>query len=174
MTLDPASNEVWDRLITAATSSAVHMEMRDSYTPSDPVFHDWKNGTLDLTKPAYLEWMEEVRTHVARGIIFRRVRIISEPVTDFIRFEYDITAPLNIAAGEQVRWLPRRQASDLCLPGNDFWLFDDQAVRFGHFAGDGEYLGDEAVVDPAVVKLCAMAFESAWERAVPHEGYRPI
>ena len=72
-----------------------------------------------------------------------------------------------------MRWLPRRRASDLCLPGNDFWVFDDRLVRFGYFAGDGEFLEHELADDPAVVRLCAAAFEAVWERAVPHAGYRP-
>ena len=84
---------------------------------------------------------------------------MSEPLADFIRFEYDITNWLNIAAGEQVRWLPRRQASELCLPGNDFWVFDERLVRFSHFAGNGEFLEDELADDPAVVELCTSAFE---------------
>ncbi|MEV5503578.1 DUF6879 family protein, partial [Nonomuraea fuscirosea] len=29
---------------------------------------------------------------------------------------------MNIKAGELVRWLARRQASDLLLPGNDLWV----------------------------------------------------
>lgn len=171
MTADP--NEVWDRLIQSAVSSAVHLEMRDVYTPDDPVFLEWRAGKLNTGSPAYPEWFAEVREHAARGVGFRRARIVSEPVTDFIRFEYEITAALNVAAGEQVRWLPRRQASDLRLPGNDFWVFDDRAVRFGHFAGDGSYLGDEEVDDSSVVALCASAFEAVWERAIPHEEYRP-
>lgn len=166
------SEDLWQRLISATTASAVHLEMRDAYTPDDPVFLDWKAGRLDVSEPAYPAWLAEVRDHVARGVEYRRARIVSEPVTDFIRFEYEITPALNLAAGERVRWLPRRQASGLCLPGNDFWVFDDKVVRFGYFAGDGEYLGDEAVDDPAVVKLCASAFEAVWERAIPHEEYR--
>ena len=79
---------------------------------------------------------------------------MSEPLADFIRFEYDITAGLNIAAGERVRWLPRRQASDLCLPGNDFWVFDNRFVRFSHFAGNGDFLEDELSDIPAVVDMC--------------------
>ncbi len=67
------------------------------------------------------------------------------------------------------RWL----VSDLCLPGNDFWVFDDLLVRFGYFAGDGEFLEHELADDPAVVRLCAAAFEAVWERAVPHAEYRP-
>ncbi len=80
---------------------------------------------------------------------------------------------MNIAAGEQVRWLPRRRASDLALPGNDFWVFDDRLVRFGHFAGDGTGIGHEMSHDPAVIKLCAAAFEAIWERAIDHKNYRP-
>ncbi|WP_432277652.1 DUF6879 family protein [Kitasatospora brasiliensis] len=68
-------------------------------------------------------------------------------------------------------WLPRRQASDIALPGNDFWLFDDQLVRFNHFTGDGESAGPSFSDDPAVARLRSTAFASAWERAVPHEKY---
>jgi hypothetical protein len=53
-------------------------------------------------------------------------------------------------------------------------LLDDRLVRFGFFAGDGEFLGHELVDDPAVVKLCSSAFEAVWERAVPHADYRPV
>jgi hypothetical protein len=150
--------------------------MRDAYTPSDPEYIAWRSG-----KPvrAIREsegrdwWYDVVRANVARGISFRRARIVSEPLADYIRFEHEMTSVLNIPAGERVRWLPRRRASDLCLPGNDFWVFDDRLVRFSHFAGDGEFLDDELSDDPAVVRLCASAFEAVWERAVDHEEYRP-
>jgi len=146
--------------------------MRDAYTPDDQRFLDWLAGK-PLPEQANPEWSALVRTHAARGVRFRRARVVSEPIAPFIRFEYEITATVNIAAGEQVRWLPRRRASDLCLPGNDFWVFDDRLVRFGYFAGDGEFLEHELADDPAVVRLCAAAFEAVWERAVPHAKYRP-
>ena len=145
--------------------------MRDAYTPSDPQFLEWKTGT-PRPVPANPAWYELVRTHVARGVRFRRARIVSEPVSDFIRFEYEATAGLNVAAGEDVRWLPRRRASDLCLPGNDFWLFDGRLVKFHHFSGDGDIVEDEMVSDPAVAAMCSQAFESIWERAVPHAKYQ--
>jgi hypothetical protein len=159
-------------LIAATTRSAVHLEMRDAYTPSDRQFLEWKAGK-PRPAPASPAWYDLVRTHVGRGIRFRRVRVVSEPVSDFIRFEYEGTAGLNIAAGEEVRWLPRRRASDLCLPGNDFWLFDDRVIRFHYFSGDGDIVEDELVCDPAVIRICASAFEAAWERAIPHADYRP-
>lgn len=162
----------FSELIAAATTSAVHLEARDAYTPSDPLYRDWVAGR-PVPEPALPEWRDLVRAHVARGVKFRRARVISEPVSGYIRYEHFITDATNIAAGEDVRWLPRRQASDLCLPGNDFWLFDDRLIRFHHFSGDGEVVEDELVTDPAVIRMCAAAFEAVWARAIPHADYRP-
>jgi hypothetical protein len=162
----------FSELIKSATSSAVHLEMRDQYTPDDPLFLAWL-ADGQITDPTLPDWYDLVRTHVARGISFRRARIVSEPLSDFVRFEYLITPGLNVAAGEQVRWLPRRRASDLCLPGNDFWVLDDRMVRFGHFAGNGDFLDHEWCEDSAVVNHCATAFEAVWERAIDHADYRP-
>ena len=162
----------FSELIATTTTSAVHMEMRDTYTPDDQRFISWLAGK-PVPEPANPDWYELVRTHVARGIRFRRARVVSEPLADYTRFEYAITSGLNIAAGEQVRWLPRRRASDLCLPGNDFWVFDDRLVRFGHFAGNGDFLDHELEDRPAVISMCKAAFEAVWERATPHAKYRP-
>lgn len=56
-----------------------------------------------------------MRPHVARGVRFRRVRVVSEPLAPFTRFEHFIAAGTNLATGEEVRWLPRQLAPDLCL-----------------------------------------------------------
>jgi hypothetical protein len=82
-------------------------------------------------------WRDLVAGAGGRGVIIRRARIVSEPVSEYIRFAYDITHR-NVAAGEEIRWLPRRRASDLALPGNDFWVFDDRVVLWSRFIGEGE------------------------------------
>ncbi|WP_433522276.1 DUF6879 family protein [Nocardia pseudovaccinii] len=39
-------------------------------------------------------------------------------------------------------------ATTLWLPLVDFWLFDDdRLVLFGHFAGDGQWFGNEQIED---------------------------
>ncbi|MFC5723918.1 DUF6879 family protein [Streptomyces gamaensis] len=75
----------------------------------------------------------------------------------------------NVAVSERVRWLPRRRASDIALPGNEYWLFDDHLVRFNHFTGDGADAGFECTEDQTVIELCANDFEAVWERSIPHE-----
>ena len=105
-------------LIAATTNSAVHLEMRDAYTPEDQPFLDWQAGEL-LPEQANPEWSAIVRSHTTRGVRFRRARVVSEPLAPFIQFEYEVTAAVSIAAGEEVRWLPRRRGVDLCLPLNE-------------------------------------------------------
>ncbi|MEU9404718.1 DUF6879 family protein [Streptomyces sp. NPDC048291] len=149
--------------------------MRDEYMRSDPRFAAWQNGIRNdpaESDPERRPWLRLIADLVAQGVEVRRARIVSEPVSDYIRFEHHLTGP-TVAAGEQVRWLPRRHASALPLPGNDFWLFDDSSVVFHHFAGDGELAPDDEEFndDPAVVTMCAHAFEAVWALAVPHADY---
>lgn len=160
-------------LIADTTTSAAHLEMRDAYTPSDPQFQDWLAGRA-VPEPALPDWHALVHANTARGVRFRRARVVSEPLAPYIRFEHSITEATSIDAGEDVRWLPRRLASGLLLPGNDLWLFDDRLIRFHLFSGEGEIVEDVLCDDPAVIRMCSAAFESVWERAVPHADYRPV
>ncbi|MBT2490027.1 hypothetical protein J7E96_16180 [Streptomyces sp. ISL-96] len=154
--------------------SAAHLEMRDGYMLDDPSFVAWKKDHSIIVDDAESQWWRDlVRSTTARGVHVRRARIISEPLSDYTRFEYEITEQHNIAAGEQVRWLPRRGASDIALPGNDFWLFDGELLMVNHFTGNGDWTDTEIITEPAVVELCTTAFAAVWERATPHSDYRP-
>ncbi|GHD99883.1 hypothetical protein GCM10010339_12630 [Streptomyces alanosinicus] len=162
--------------LRGCTRAAVHLEMRDGYMRSDPRFAAWQQGVRNdpaESDPESRPWLRLIADLVGQGVEVRRARIVSEPVSDYIRFEHHLTGP-TVAAGEQVRWLPRRRASRLALPGNDFWLFDDSSVVFHHFAGDGELAPDdeEFTDDLTVVKLCASAFDAVWSLAVPHADYQ--
>src|SRR6185437_12365407 len=106
------------------------------------------------------------------GKTLRRLRVVSEPVTEYIRFEWLDAAEL-VKLGEDVRWLPRQRASALLLPGNDFWCFDAETIVFTSISGDGEIQGYELTTDAVLVARCAAAFEEAWAVAVPHGDYIP-
>ena len=160
-------------LITTATTSAIHLETRDVYTPSDPLYQDWLAGR-PVPVPALPKWRDLVRFQTARGVRFRRARIVSEPLSDYIRYEHYITDASNVAAGEEIRWLPRRKAGGLLVPVNDFWVLDGRLVRLGYFAGDGEFVEHELTDDPKIARTCTEAFERVWELAIPHADYRPV
>ena len=167
------SAAAFDRLFGNAQRTAVHLEMRDIYIADDPAFLAWqKDGTMILDDPDSEHWTALVRKSVAHGVVVRRARIVSEPVSEYIRYEHATTAPFNVAAGELVRWLPRRQATDLALPGNDFWLFDGVDLLINHFSGNGDWIDTEMVSNPDVIKLCSEAFEAVWARATDNAAYQ--
>jgi len=165
-----------DRLLDTCEREAVHLEMRDTYA----VQNEAARFAAFLATGRYAgdddpdrrEWLNRIQalTHAGRRV--RRVRIVSEPITDYIRFEWVSAAP-NLAAGEEIRWLPRRLASAIALPGNDFWLFDDATVVFSVFTGIGDVAERQLYTEPAVVELCRSAFTAAWSAATPHGEYTP-
>ncbi|MBZ4318989.1 DUF6879 family protein [Streptomyces huiliensis] len=165
-------------LLRSARRTAVHLEMRDSYSVAGEAaeFEQWKRtGQVDLDPDSegWSRWVSMVREATGRGVVMRRARIVSEPVSEYIKYEHATTA-VNVAVGEQVRWLPRRRALGIAVPAADFWLFDGRLVRFNLFAGDGGWADPqfEVTEDPAVAQLCSSAFDAVWERAIPHEEYK--
>ncbi|MDX2676966.1 DUF6879 family protein [Streptomyces sp. NY05-11A] len=159
-------------LLADTTKSAVHLEMRDAYF-TNPRFEAWADGErVDWDDRAswWRPFHQTIADAVARSVVVRRARIVSEPVTDYIAWEHYQTRA-NVEAGEQARWLPRHQAWDLLLPGTDLWIFDGRLMRLHHFSGDGEWNSKELCDDPATVEQHAAAFERVWERAVPHDQY---
>jgi Family of unknown function (DUF6879) len=81
-------------------------------------------------------WLERVAAAVNAGRRMQRVHVVTEPLSDYLRFE--ITGyRLNVEAGEDVRVLPRRATGALELPDHDFWLVDGQQVASMLYDGDG-------------------------------------
>ncbi|MEW2518114.1 DUF6879 family protein [Actinacidiphila alni] len=165
-------------LLEAAQTSAVHLEMRDQYAVGDERadFDHWRATGQRDADPAsdyWKPWVDLIEEARARGVTVRRARIISEPATEYIRYEHAGT-DVNVAAGELVRWLPRRDAATLLVPGADLWIFDGAQVLFNHFTGDGNWADPdmELVDDPDIVQQCADAFERIWGRAIPHDQYK--
>lgn len=170
---DPAGPTA-DELIEGAVSSLTKLELRDFYLLSDPAYSGWREGKpLSEVAACYAEWTEFARRMVGRGVAMRRVRVVSEPVSDYISFEHAVTPEVNLAAGEQIRWLARQATDGLLLPGADVWIVDDRAAVFYDFSGDGDFAGERVVTDPAIVNRVAAAVEEAWGLAVRHEDYRP-
>ncbi|MFD5568643.1 DUF6879 family protein [Streptomyces cadmiisoli] len=162
-------------LLAGCQRSAVHLETRDVYgvAEEDADFAAWHGGweySLDDRPSWWNGFHDAVADAVSRGVAVRRARVVSEPVSEYIRYEHSRT-PQNLAAGEDVRWLPRRLASDLLLPGNDLWIFDGRLIRFSLFAGNGRFVADVTEDAPDVVKRHAEAFEAVWGRAIPHDNY---
>src|SRR3954470_12734388 len=97
--------EAFDDLFRGFERTAFHLELKDSYhTPEEA-------GPFDLFLRGepddfawHQPWLKLVRDATAAGRSITRARVISEPHHDYARWGLTV-APLNIEAGEDIRWM---------------------------------------------------------------------
>jgi hypothetical protein len=164
-------------LFDSLERDAFHLELRDAYyvDSEDESYRRWKLGKPQDPRELERPWLRRMRRLIKSGKTIRRVRVVTEPLSEYIRFEYDCT-PENLAAGEDIRWLPRQLVpEDVTFPleGRDWWLFDDSLIAAGHFDEQGRSLGSEISRDPGLVRQCVSVRDRLWQVAVPHGDYRP-
>jgi hypothetical protein len=160
----------FEYLIEGVTQSVIRLEMRDAYDHTVGGFDEWR-ATGDISAFDWGDWLDIVRSAVSRGVRWRRVRIVSEPLSEYMKWEHACTVE-NVKAGEDIRWLPRIKAADLMLPPADCWVFDHRLVRWNFQRGDNTnpqiYTFSS---DPRVIRDIIAGFEMAWERSIPHSDY---
>ena len=173
--------EDWQTIFSGLKRDAFHLELRDTcgVHGESSRFRQWLDGEAETFEEAadwFRDWTDEVQATIRAGKTIRRLRVITEPISDYIRFERRDTIH-NVAAGEDIRWLPRQHLpSGVAFPrgGLDHWLLDDQIVVFNHFDADGRSAGRERVTDPGLVVQCVHARDLLWPLGIPHDEYKPV
>jgi hypothetical protein len=159
-------------LYTTFQRTAWRLEARDDYAVpgEDEDFDAFLAGRP--VPPRTLEnswWLRTVAAATRAGKSFRRVRLVSHPVTDYTRFEL-ASYPENIGAGEAVRILDRRFLSELdeSWSRQDFWLFDEEIAVLQRYSPHGAFLGVSRADDPRPYVEIRRRAESL---SVPFEEY---
>ncbi|MGH3873332.1 MAG: DUF6879 family protein [Pseudonocardiaceae bacterium] len=119
-------------------------------------------------------WHGRLRGYFASGRYVQRVRVLTPPLTDYIRRQFDWGYVGNVSCGgEDIRILDLSWVPDPGLPDWDFLFFDDEIVLKQIYAEDGTQLGREVLtnVDPAEFRRYR---EIALQHAVPFFTYRAI
>ena len=104
------------------------------------------------------------------GKSISRVHVVSEPPTDYLRFEFAFYAG-SVAAGEDVRILPRARTVDMSLPTFDFWLFDEQTAAVMIYDSAGSWQGVQLVTDSELVSDCRRWRDTTMRRAMSLTDY---
>lgn len=168
MLLTPeAFSALWDDF----EHTAFKLEVRDRYdVPSE---HEslrlFLSGEPDPDR-AVRPWLARMKAATQAGKRIERVRVVSEPHSDYVRWLLD-GGPLNAEAGEDIRYLPRPHAKEAGLPEYDFALFDSRQLVLLHFDEHDRPLQHELVTDPAVVLRHCQWRDAAWHHAVPYAEY---
>jgi hypothetical protein len=117
-------------------------------------------------------WREFVTASRTAGKQVGRVHIVSEPLSDYLRFELTCAYPYTSSAGEEIGILPvPRGTWPADLPRHDFWLLDSCRLAVLHYEDDGRFLGAELVSDPAVIVQHSYWRDVARHRALPYDSY---
>ncbi|WP_242891065.1 DUF6879 family protein [Actinomadura litoris] len=167
--MESISAERRNALVAGAVASRWKLELRDRYgidisrLAADP----------EAAQAVRAGAVEATAKRAAAGVVMRRIKMISEPASEYMRGAYEFSSQL-VEAGEDIRWLPRRLASSLFLPGNDMFVIDGAFVMFNLHDGDDGPSGQQWDDDATLVARCREAFEAAWAVALPHKDYTPL
>jgi hypothetical protein len=152
--------------------NAFRFETRDRYNSDvgrEP-FRRYLAGETD-DHAWHRDWLEMLRTDAARGRAWQRVRVVTVPLTDYNRYAIGI-ARLNVAAGEDIRYLSRDVAARIGLTPYDAWLLDDVRLVRLHFDDrDDTFRYAEIVDDTDLVTRHRDWRELAWRHASPLETF---
>ncbi|MFF0495688.1 DUF6879 family protein [Nocardia aobensis] len=165
-----AGEGIYAKFFRNAQRSAVHVEVQDVYEVPDeyePLVR-WRETGEILETDGGREWCALVAETVARGVNVARVRVVTVPHTEYSNWLLDACAP-NIAAGEQIRYLPRHLVDD--LPADDFWLFDGETVAFNTVDDNDANLGLAVTTDRAIAGVCADAWARLWAMGIDRDEY---
>lgn len=161
--------EEFFRLITSFDRSAFRWECQGVYSEPDEAepFAAWRAGDPDY---GFMDgWLDTVRGWSAAGKTFTRVRMMTTPPTEYLRWMLDFTH-LNVEAGEDIQWIDEIVARDLGMPGQDFYLLDDRTVVLMTFDETG-VAGATVTEDNAAVAGARGWRDLALANAAPHHLY---
>lgn len=160
-------------VFATAERSAFHLETRDDYaaeSESDSLAAFRADETTDPGGEWFSGWTNHVAATVARGVAVRRVRIVTEPHNLYTRYLLALSRH-NVAAGEEIRYLPRHDADPADASTEDFWLFDERAVAFSLFDARGVWAGAALTDEPVIVAHAVAIRDRVWSVSTPFGEY---
>ncbi|PPJ03329.1 hypothetical protein C5E51_28065 [Nocardia nova] len=161
-------------LLRQCRTELFRVEVRDTYgVPSeDEPFQRFMNSEPFDYREWFRDWTELVQGLVSKGVSVRRVRVVTVPVVDYQRWSLTEIAPLNIEAGEDIRYLNRAEAGS--VPADDYWIIDREIVAFTLSDPDGRAVGGSGVTtDPQILKLSLAEAQRLWSVAAPYGEFHP-
>jgi hypothetical protein len=151
--------------------TAWRLETRHSYAADQrsEAYRQFLEGQLPSPDPGG-PWYSTMRHLAGQGKRIERVRLVDDPPTDNQRYGL-ATAVANVAAGEDIRYLWRRDAERGGLPLDDFWLFDSKVLARFAWDDTGWATHLDLTDDPVQVLAGCQARDAAWHYAIRYEDF---
>jgi hypothetical protein len=167
---DYLTDEQFGALFREFKHTAFRLELRESYAgvsyEREPMARFLAGQPVGWGEDT--TWLGNVVAATVEGRRFSRVRVVSEPWSDYTRYGLAMAA-YTVAAGEDIRYLPRHDAPE--LGGDDYWLFDGDHLVICHYGTDNDRMSAEVITDPHRVVRANALRETAWHHATPYRSY---
>jgi hypothetical protein len=131
--------------------TAYRLEVRDNYADPGEAEHVARFLAGEPDDDSWMEdWMGLILRRTLEGQLIGRVRVVSEPWSDYTRFGLNLSR-LNVAAGEDIRYMSRQRAKELELPEYDYWLLDSRKMCILRHDDHDVLLGADVITDPKII-----------------------
>lgn len=127
-----------------------------AWAAGEPIPPDWQDPWLDL-----------VRDATAEGQQISCLRMVTDPLSAYLRFQLDQAFVPRAAAGEHIRLI---HASDVDVPISslkDLWLLDRTTVQLLNHDEHGCLISSDRVIQPVLVTPLVARLDELWRRATP-------
>lgn len=159
------------------TTSAFRAERQPFYLeePEEELRRAFLRGDAEPPAdiPFFQDWYAQIQEHVRAGRRIGRVRIHSDPPSEYQRYERWLGI-WNERAGEQILYLARERARELGLLDDtqtDWWLLDagqdSQRLIVMTFNAEGRRIRNEVVTAPVAVQEAIAWRDLAVHHAAP-------
>jgi hypothetical protein len=174
MSTRPAAG--FDDHFECAEVDIFRLETLQSYGNSgeDPAVAAFEAGEPHLITAAKREWITLVRERTAAGCAMRRVHVVEEPITDYLRFELTWGYQPNVEAGERIGIVavsPGKPWPTELPKRTDFWLFDLTILYVMSYDPSNAWLATERVTEPSAIEQARRWRAAALRLAQPWQDY---
>jgi hypothetical protein len=132
-----------------------------------PQIDQWQAGEPVQLTDGWKGWLDGVRDRANLGITQRRVHVLTEPLSEYLRFELGVHYTANSAAGEQIRILTVPQLNRWEIP--DIYVVNGERVAIMTYDLKGAFICATDVGEAS--SYWARSAEDLWQRAEPFEQW---
>ncbi|MGW0734283.1 DUF6879 family protein [Streptomyces sp. NPDC002851] len=167
----------WRRRFTEIKHEAWRLETLPQYLVPQEVaeFAAFREGQPPLTPYTASSYTERVSRQRVEGKYNGRVHIVTQPLSEYLRFEFTRYYAVHVRAGDDIRILDVTDRPNPLQGVQDFWMFDRTEVVLMNYEQDGTQINREVFegdVSPFIeYQRIAMAASMPFEEYV-NGGHR--
>lgn len=134
----------WRRRFTEIEREAWRLETLPQYlVPQEAEEYAAFRAGRPATPYTGSSYTERVSRQRAEGKLNGRVHIVTQPLSDYLRFEFTRYYGVHVRAGDDIRILDVTNGTNPLEGVQDFWMFDRTEVVLMNYEADGTQINRE-------------------------------